>query len=82
MWMSVEMRLEFFLGPPGRPAAHQGPPPTHQHPMGGGWRATASSGVSGARVVAAQWPWWGLGGALHKGGGAWPGGRRRRAPRA
>jgi hypothetical protein len=50
------------LWPPGRPTAPQGPPPTHQHPMGGGWGATASSGVSGARVVAAQRPWRGRGG--------------------
>jgi hypothetical protein len=35
-------------GPPG--GAPQGAPPTHQHPVGGGWGATASSGVSGARV--------------------------------
>jgi hypothetical protein len=64
-------------GPQAAPRSPQGAPPTHQHPVGGGWRAIASSGVSGARVVAA--PGGGLGGLTPPEGPRRPGGR---APRA
>jgi hypothetical protein len=76
------MRLEVRVRPPGRFPAPQEATPTRQHPVEGAGGATASNGVSGTGVLAAQRPRRGRGGGL---GGVTPPREpppARRAPQA